>query len=336
MPLKVAIIYNEPVTDSPIIDFGEEEAIIGVLEEVVAVKKALLELGHSVEKVPLRPPIESVQDVLKAIKADVIFNLFEGFEDQPHSEPVIARWLEEMGMPFTGNPSHVLKLTLDKAEFKKVLTGAGVAVPASIVLTPDTVESFCLKYPCIVKPRDEDASHGLSQENVVNNMADLRIMVERVSERFRGSALVEEFIDGREFNASVLGNGKLSLVEISEIIYTLPAGLPRILTFESKWFEETDYYKGTGVRCPPDIDDALRQVITDVVLKSANAAGCRGYARVDMRQDRDGSIKVLEVNANPDVTPELGIARQAAARGMTYPELIQKIVYLALEHPDAG
>ena len=183
MPLKVAIIYNEPVTDSPIVDFGEEEAIIGVLEEVVAVKKALLELGHSVEKVPLRLPIESVPAVLKAIQADVVFNLFEGFEDLPHSEPVVAKMMEDMGIPFTGNPSSVLALTLDKAEFKKVLQKVGVDTPASMVLTPDTVKGFKLQLPCIVKPKDEDASHGLSPENVVYNLAELKTMVQRTFPR---------------------------------------------------------------------------------------------------------------------------------------------------------
>jgi D-alanine-D-alanine ligase len=182
-----------------------------------------------------------------------------------------------------------------------------------------------------VKPRDEDASHGLSPENVVSDMEQLKEQVVRVSSRFRGCALVEEFIDGREFNASVLGNTVHELVEISEITYTLPPGLPRILTFESKWFEDTDYYKGTGVCCPAQVDAGLRETITAAVLSSCRAAGCRGYARVDMRQDRDGGIKVLEVNANPDITPELGIARQAASRGMEYTALIQKIVDLALE-----
>ena len=331
MTLKVAIIYNEPLTSSPIVDNGEEEAIVGVLEEVVAVKKALLELGHQVQKVPLRPPLESVPEALRSIQADVIFNLFEGFEDYPYSEPVVARMMEETGLRFTGNGSRALRLTLDKAGFKKILRKAGVDTPESIVLTPETIDEFNLNYPCIVKPKDEDASHGLSPENVVTNEEQLRTMVERVSSRFRGCALVEEFIDGREFNSSVLGNGTLDLVEISEITYTLPPGLPRILTFESKWFEETDYYKGTGVCCPAQIDDNLRKTITGIVLASCEAGGCRGYARVDMRQDKDGKIKVLEVNANPDVTPELGIARQAGARGMTYNQLIQKIVDLALE-----
>jgi D-alanine-D-alanine ligase len=162
-------------------------------------------------------------------------------------------------------------------------------------------------------------------------MEQLKDQVVRISSRFRGSALVEEFVDGREFNASVLGNAVHEVVEISEIVYTLPPGLPRILTFDSKWYEETEYYINTAVSCPAEINLDLREKITKTVLASCRVAGCRGYARVDMRQDPDGVIKVLEVNANPDITPELGIARQAAARGMTYADLIQKIVDLALE-----
>lgn len=327
--LKVAIIYNDPFTEPQ--DYcGEEEAITGVLEEVVAVKNALLELGHCVEKVPLRPPLEETPGILRGIRADVIFNLFEGFEDFPHSEPVVARYMEEMGLRFTGNSSHALAVTLDKANFKSVLQKAGVATPAFQVLSPENVDSFSLDFPCIVKPRDEDASHGLSPENVVHTMEQLTCQVGRISSRFRGNALVEEYIGGREFNSSVLGNGELEVVEISEITYTLPHGLPRILTFESKWFEETEYYKGTGVCCPAEITGELRENISSIVLASCRAAGCRGYARVDMRQAEDGSIKVLEVNANPDITPELGIARQAAARGMEYPQLIQRIIDLAL------
>ncbi|MDD5398766.1 MAG: ATP-grasp domain-containing protein [Dehalococcoidia bacterium] len=330
MPLKIAIIYNDPPCEI-IIPNGEDEAITGVLEEVVAVKNALISRGHEVEKVPLRLPLDSVPHVLRNIQADVIFNLFEGFEDQPHTEPVVARMMEDMGLSFTGNPSSVLDLTLDKAAFKNVLLDAGIDTPDFMVLTPANIRDFRLRFPCIVKPRDEDASHGLSPENIVSNMEQLKEQVVRISSRFRGSALVEEFIDGREFNASILGNSVHELIEISEIVYTLPPGLPRILTFDSKWFEETDYYINTAVSCPAEVDGDLRERITETVLSSCRTAGCRGYARVDMRQDVDGSIKVLEVNANPDITPELGIALQADVRGMTYADLMQKIVDLALE-----
>ena len=330
MPLKVAIIYNDPFADSPD-ENGESEAIVGVLEEVVAVKKALEELGHEVQQVALRKPLETVKQTIRDIKADLIFNLFEGFDDDPNTEPLVTYMMEEIGIPFTGNSSSVLALTLDKFKMKRVLQKANIASPAAQVLTPHDILTFTLNFPCIVKPKDEDASHGLTKASIVNDLEQLFEQVNYISGNFRGQALVEEFIDGREFNASVLGNRDLDLVEISEITYSLPPELPRILTFESKWFEETDYYKGTGVACPAPVSGKLRQEVVNTVLTSCRAAGCRGYARVDMRQDKDGSIKVIEVNANPDLTPELGIARQAGCRGMTYADLIQKIVDLALE-----
>ena len=330
MPLKVAIIYNDPFADSPA-EIGESEAIVGVLEEVVAVKKALIELGHQVQQVALRKPLETVKQTISDIKADLIFNLFEGFDDDPNTEPLVTHMMEEIGIPFTGNSSSVLALTLDKFKMKRVLQKANVASPPAQVLTPHDILTFTLNFPCVVKPKDEDASHGLTRASIVNNMEQLFEQVNFISRNFRGQALVEEFVDGREFNASVLGNRDLELVEISEITYSLPPELPRILTFESKWFEETDYYKGTGVACPATLTAKLREEVVNSVLASCKAAGCRGYARVDMRQNKDGSIQVLEVNANPDLTPELGIARQAASHGMSYADLIQKIVDLALE-----
>ncbi|MCX6004254.1 MAG: ATP-grasp domain-containing protein [Chloroflexi bacterium] len=330
MSLKVAIIYNDPYTDIPN-QIGESEAIIGVMEEVVAVRKALIKLGHIVQQVPLHRPLDEARNTLQTIRADLIFNIFEGFDDDPTSEPVIARWMEDLKIRFTGNPSHVLALTLDKVQTKLVLNTVGIKTPLYQVLNLDIVTHFNLEFPCIVKPKSEDASHGLLPESVVYNMQQLANQVERVSSNFGGSALVEEFIDGREFNASILGNDQLSLVEISEITYSLPPELPRLLTFESKWFEETEYYAGTGVTCPAPIDSGLRKTITDIVLTGCKAVGCRGYARVDMRQDSRGDIKVLEINANPDISPDLGIARQAGAIGLTYTQLIEKIVSLALE-----
>lgn len=330
MTFKVAIIYNDPYTDIPN-QSGEEEAIIGVLEEVFAVRDALKELQIDWQQVPLRRPLDSVGDTISAIQADLIFNVFEGFDDTPHSEPLVARMIEDMGRRFTGNPSRVLELTLDKARTKELLKSNGIDTPDYQVLTPETVSKFNLQFPCIVKPRDEDASHGLLPENVVHTEEQLAKQIQRISSEFRGYALVEEFIDGAEFNASVLGNKEIELVEISEITYSLPPELPRILTFESKWFEDTAYYKGTGVQCPAQIRPELRKTIEDVVLRSCRAVGTRGYARVDMRQDSNGGIKVLEVNANPDISPELGIALQSEKRGISYSQLIKKIIDLAME-----
>ncbi len=330
--LKAAIIYNDPFIDE-LASEKESEAIVGVLEEVVPVRKALIDLNINWQDVPLRPPLDSVRETIASLDADVIFNLFEGFHGYPNTEPAVARIMEEMGKKFTGNPSHVLALTLDKSRTKEILINNGISVPDYQVLTPSNIAEFRLQFPCIVKPLDEDASHGLSADNVVCDKEQLARQVQRICDEFRGRALVEEFIDGREFNASIMGNDELELIEISEIVYKLPPELPRILTFESKWFEGTPYYAGTGVSCPAPITPKLRRIIKEVVLKSCRAVGCRGYARVDMRQDSAGNIRVLEVNANPDLSPGLGIALQAEIRGMSYSQLIKKIIDLALEEP---
>ena len=124
-------------------------------------------------------------------------------------------------MPFTGCPAEALKLALDKAKTKAVLKSAGINTPDFQLLRPETLSSFRLSYPCIVKPRREDASHGLSAQNVVYDFASLEQQVTAVSRYYGGQALVEHFIDGREFNVSVLGD---TVLPVSEIAYSLPEG----------------------------------------------------------------------------------------------------------------
>ena len=330
MTLKVAIIYNDPLTDEPG-RVGEKDAVLAVLGEVSAVRRACQELNYGCEVIALHRPLEEMRRTLSQMRTDIIFNMFEGFGDDPYSEAEVAAMIEEMGLHFTGNSSQVLELTLDKVRTKEVLKKHGIVTPDYQMLTPQNLSEFRLAFPCIAKPRDMDASHGLLPESVVHNRQQLEKQVRRISSEFRGCALVEEFIDGREFNASVIGNKGLELIEISEILYSLLPELPRILTFDSKWAEDTPYCKGTVAECPAQVSLALREMIKNVVLNSCRAVGVKGYARVDMRQDAGGNIRVLEVNANPDLSPELGIALQAEKHGWSYTHLIQKIISVALE-----
>jgi D-alanine-D-alanine ligase len=198
----------------------------------------------------------------------------------------------------------------------------------------DTISFFDLRLPCIVKPRGEDASHGLSEENVVFDRASLREQVERVSSLYGGIALVEEFIDGREFNATVLGNREPFVLPPSEIVYSLPPGRPRLLTYASKWDPEDVYYTGTKPVCPAPLSSEQMQALADTASRSFRALECRGYARVDMRLDTDRVFNVLEVNPNPDISPGAGASIQAKAAGMDYPQFIERIVALAIEARD--
>jgi len=328
--LKIAIIFNEPSSDR-YGDMGESKAVASVLEEVRPVHRALTELGYSVVKIPLRPPLELVEEKLRALEADLVFNLFEGFEGRPETEAIVADMLCGLGIPFTGNPPSTLSLALDKAKAKAVLESDGVRTPKYQSLSPENLHLFHLNFPCIVKPLGEDASHGVSEESVVKDLDQLEKQVTKISQLFRGNTLVEEFLEGREFNVTVLGNNEPITLPVAEMVYYLPPELPKLLTFAAKWHEESLYYKGTRATCPAEIGEQEREQISQTALTAFKLLGCRGYARVDMRLDAEEVPNVLEVNPNPDISPGYGAARQAKAAGLTYSQLIEKIVMFALE-----
>jgi D-alanine-D-alanine ligase len=327
---RVAIVYNQP-SKSRYDERGEQAAVSGVIESMEAVDDALLKLGYGVVKVPLSPPLSRAQQRLTALEADLVFNLFEGFAGHPETEAEIAEILSALGIPFTGCPAGALRLALDKAKTKTLLRDAGINTPDFQSLRPETLSGFHLDYPCIVKPRREDASLGLSAKSVVTDFASLEKQVTAVSRYYGGQALVEHFIDGREFNVSVLGG---EVLPVSEIAYSLPKGVPPILTYAAKWQPDSDYYQGTKVVCPAEISNKEREDIARTTLKVFGLLGCRGYARVDMRRDEAGRLNVIEVNPNPDISPDAGSARQAEAAGLSYPEFIDRIVKLALENEE--
>jgi D-alanine-D-alanine ligase len=333
MGLRIAIVYNEP-QQSRYDLVGEQKSVLGVLEAVDAVHQALLELDFDITVVPLVPPLRQAETRLGNLNTDLVFNLFEGFCDCPETEPAIPEILSKMGIPFTGCPAPVLRLALDKAKTKQILTTAGIKTPDFQLLNPSTLRVFRLDYPCIVKPCRDDASNGLSEESVVHDFSALERQVSVISRYYGGDAIVEKFINGREFNATVMGNSEFTVLPVSEIVYSLPPGMPEVLTFDAKWETDSLYFEGTKPVCPAEIDLEEQQHIAETVMTASRLLGCRGYARVDMRLDEEGELNVIEVNPNPDISPGTGAARQAAAAGMTYVQFIEKIVQLALDRED--
>lgn len=326
---RVTIIFNQPGLPAGH-EYAEAKAVLGVLEAVAAVHEALVKAGYEVSRLPLVPPIERAEKDIQGIQTDLVFNLFEGWEDQPESESEVARLMEKRGIYFTGSSSDVLSLAMDKAVVKGRLVAAGIPTPRYRVLSPETLDTFDLEFPCIVKPRRSDASHGITKESVVYDRSMLEGQLMRLCGRFRGEVLVEELVDGEEFNATVLGGLRLEVLPVSEIVYHLPEGLPHILTYDAKWEPASTYYKGTFHVCPAEVEAGLRQQVAELALDSFNCLGCRGYARVDFRRDRWGRLYVLEVNPNPDIAPDAGAVRQARAAGMSYWEFIERIARIAL------
>jgi D-alanine-D-alanine ligase len=334
MRMRVAIVYNEP-QQSRYDVVGEEKSVLGVLEAVEAVHRSLLELDFDVTLVPLLPPLEQTKRDLRSLDTDLVFNLFEGFSDYPETEAVIPQILCKIGIPFTGCPGPVLSLGLDKAKTKLVLAAARIRTPAFQLLNPETINTFQLDYPCIVKPGCDDASNGISAESVVHDFPALERQVGMICGFYGGNAIVETFITGREFNATVMGNStKLIALPVSEIVYSLPPGMPEVLTFDAKWKPDSTYFKGTIPICPAEIEVEEQQRIAETITAVYGLLGCRGYARVDMRMDQEGELNVIEVNPNPDISPGTGAARQAEAAGMTYTQFVEKIAKLALNGRD--
>jgi len=332
-PGVAAIVYNKPLP-SVYNARGEEAAEDGVMDELKAVKAALLKLGYEVRPIPLEPPVESARKQLENLKADLVFNLFEGFSGSPETEADIADILAGTGIPFTGNPSPILRLGLDKPATKRLLRDAGIDTPGFQMLGPGDASDFRLNFPCIIKPPAEDASHGLTEKSVVNSLDELSRQLAAFGQTYPGPALVEEFIDGREFNITVLGDAGNTALPISEIEFSLPPGKPKILTFDAKWQPNSPYFKGTRVRCPAKIPEGIKVSIEVKARAAFLLLGCRGYARVDLRMDNSGRVFVIEVNPNPDLSPDYGAALQAKTAGMDYPTLIKKIIELALVKED--
>jgi len=332
---RVALIYNEPAEDR-YAALGEQKAVLGVLVEVKAVHRALVKLEYPVELVPLSPPLNQVREKLKALQTDVIFNLFEGFAGRPETEAAVAGFLSDLGLAYTGCSAAALLLALDKSRTKTILEAHGLPTPAFQTLTPESIGEFHLSYPCIVKPAAEDASHGLSEESVVRDLPALEKQVKRISEEYEGRALVEEYVDGREFNITVMGNDDPVALPPSEIVFTLPDGMPRILTFSAKWEPKSLYFKSSAPVCPAPVDGQTIRRISESAVAAYGLLGCTGYARVDFRVGGDGIPQIIELNPNPDLSPGYGAALQAHVAGMPYHRLIERIVQLAGERKPVG
>ena len=326
---KVAVIYNEPLPGR-YHSLGEGGAVAGVLDAVASVCQALNALEYEVQVLALKPPLSQVKEELKQLSVDIVFNLFEGFDDSSESEAEVAYLLKKMRVCFSGSPGHALLLSQNKAVAKQVLRQHSIPTPDWQVLSPENFD-FGLTFPCIIKPLNTHASHGLSEKSVVEDFPALAKQASFIHRAYGQLALVEEFLPGREFCAMIMGNEHPTVFPIEEIVYTLPPDKPRILAYPAKWDSQDDYFRGTKVRCPAEVSPELKQEIETLALHSFLVFGCRGYARVDVRQDKEGRIKVLDVNPNPDIGSEGGARQQTEAAGLDYPAFIGEILSLAKE-----
>jgi D-alanine-D-alanine ligase len=327
--MRIALVYNEPAP-SHYYAKGEELAVTSVMDSVKTVEESLIARGHTVDRLGLKPPWEQVVSTLQQMEADLVFNLFEGFEGRSETEWMVAKELEALGLPFTGASSQVLALCLDKAQAKECLLSRGVATARYQLLDSAGVGQFSMPFPVIVKPMKEDASHGLTSRSVVYDTQALAEQVAYVEQEYGKPVLVEQFLPGREFTVSIVGGRHPRIFPPSEMQYAPNMPGPPILSYAAKWSPKDPAYEATTLVCPAQLPQELVERINDVSLAGYQAVGSPAYARVDLRADAAGTLHILEINPNPDIWPEAGMGLQTKAVGVEYGELVQIIVDLAL------
>lgn len=333
--LKVAVLYNllERLEKGEAKDILAEE---GILEEIGAVQEGIRCLGHEVFVMAIRNEIETVIQWLKRIQPDIVFNLCESVYGDACMEMNIPALLDLLRIPYTGSSPLTLGLCQDKGKVKDILSSQGILTPRYKIFDREAGSLRGNIFPIIVKPLHEDGSLGISKESVVYDDEALNRQIRYVIEKYRQPALVEEYIEGRELNVGLLEtNGKLKVLPVSEIDYSeFPGGVPRICGYEAKWVPESIEYQKSKPICPAPLEWVMQRRVEHAGVKAFKLFGCRDYARVDMRIDRDGKIYVLEVNPNPDISPDSGMARAIRVQGMTYAEFVGTVLEKTLQRKD--
>ena len=299
-----------------------------VVDQVAA---ALRQTGHKVSILGVHGDVRKLISGLTRRKPDLVFNLMEMFGDNVFNDIAVAGLLELIGIPFTGGGPGECYLQQDKALTKKLLAYEGIAYPDFALFSQDAdlETGGRLHLPLIVKPLRADASIGIDGNALVHTPQEMMERVLAIHRRVHDSALVEEYIEGREFYVGVLGNAEpVAFPPIEMDFSQLPEGIPHILDRKAKWDEKSPAYQGTRA-VVADMPDELRAKLRKTSLDAYRALRVRDYGRIDLRLTPTNEIYVIEVNASSYLEQSSEFATAAAAADLDYPALINKIVEAA-------
>ncbi len=330
-PARIIVLYNSDYDEDPSIDAASVET------SARAILQALIAAGQTAELVGVQGlDVLDLLPKLSARKPDLVFNLCESMAGEPQNEPTFAGLLDLFKLPYTGSDLAALAACLYKRRSKDILLGRGIPTPphrflaTAADLADPTLED--LDYPWFLKLSHEDASVGITEHNLVHDAAALRARAASMMAEFEQPVLAERYIDGREINVTLVGNGAdLEILPLHEIDFgAMPAGRPRIVSYAAKWEETHVDYAGTKPVLLRDANPGLVAACEKVARDAWDAHGLRDYARVDLRVDKTGQPWVIDVNPNPDISPDAGVVRSAAVAGMSYPQLIERLANTAL------
>lgn len=361
--MKVAIVYNEP---RPGIPDSED-----VLEQVKLVKDASVSAGYDPGAFPIlsRPSAPDLHKEisllfreLEKFSPDVVFNLVETFGNNQKFHPVIASLFESHGYAYTGSSFDAILTTTDKILTKTVLTAYGIPTPqweqykkvastrfrdtkhavqmsgikkmTAHLMPLDNTFQTAVPAPWIIKPAWEDASVGIDDSSVFDNANLLTPRLSKMYSKYNSQPiLIEEYIDGREFNVSVLehSDNSVEVLPVAEQVFAnWPEGKPRIINYNAKWDSTSFEYNNTLRKFNPE--NIPLDSIKELALKCWSVFNISGYARVDMRMDKKGRVMVVEINANPCIAPDSGFIMAAEEAGYSPKDVVEEIIGTAVKN----
>jgi D-alanine-D-alanine ligase len=313
---KCCIIYNEPGENA----LADE---LDVLDQVEHIEKHLRELGTDVSRMGITTEFMSEISALAEDKPDFIFNLVESINNKGELNYFIPALLNMYSIPYSGNPLEAMFITTSKTLAGKTMRNAGIRNPESFF--PSQAESLVAGKKYILKPIWEDGSLGITAQSVfeIGNGT-----MEKHRKLDDSHWFIEEFIDGREFNISVLaGNDGPVVMPMAEIVFIDYGDRPRIMDFKAKWETESFEYENTVRKFPgSNLSAKLEKNLRETALSCWHLFGLKGYARVDVRTDSDENVYVIEVNANPCLSPDSGFMAATAEAGIPFTEVLKRII----------
>src|SRR5499425_130653 len=335
--LRIAILYDlwedgaEPAPEPPKPRKGKKKKKVEK-EDREEIFEALVKLGHEPHYQVLDGRDQSLSGLWKC-ECDLFFNLTESYAGDDTKDMNIAAYLDLLGRKYTGTGPHGLYLAQDKAIAKKMFAFHGIRTPYFATSYRGSIEhAHDISFPLIVKPLAEDGSIGINSNAVVDSVKELMERVQYIQDEFDSPAIIEEYIEGREIYAAILGSYEyaqaLPLVELD--FSKLPKGTPKIASYDVKFEKDAEAYKLTKSSVAEDLDEETRERLTQTALAAHRAVKLRDYGRIDMRLSSKGEVYVLEANPNPWLSSKQEFAMAAKASGRSYTQLIGEIVELAI------
>ena len=329
---KVLVLFDTAGTPPADQDFTKEMKTDDWAAEAHVIE-ALKKLGHEVRTIGVWDEPGMIIDEIKANPPDVVFNLTEHFNEVSAYDRNVAGLLEMMGVPYTGSSPTGLTLCKNKGMAKELLAYHKIRVPNFAIFSPGATikKPPHLKFPLFIKPAEEEASYGIAQDSFVENDEALEERIRFIHERMNQTALAEEYIEGREIYVSLIGNERLRVFPLREVIFTeVPEDQPKFSTFKAKW--DDAYRKRWGIQnvFAEPFPDGVVQRMARMCKAVYRALRIRGYGRIDLRVTPEGEIVILEANPNPNLDRDDEFAQSAIKGGLTYERMIQRILRLAL------